>query len=113
MSDRLSQEPNELFRINNDEDAKMFLLEMGLMGKFSNTATSRTQILTYGEHPTHWIVAMFFTGKTVPTDNGHLIYCLPKRDYSTSQFQIFVSSIAAGHDYVEYIKPLSPQSEDN
>ena len=113
MIEELLQNPNKLFQISDDDEAKMCLLEFGLMGKFSAMTASRTQMITYGDHPTHFVVAMYFTGKTKNSDNGYLIYLLPKNTYPPDRAMEFVQKMAGMHDYAETVKLLADQSSDN
>jgi hypothetical protein len=109
----LLKNPDTIFETKNDTTAKLWLLELGLMGKFSNTSDSRTQLITHRDHPTHFIVAMFFTGKTKKSDNGYVIFCLPKSEFPPELALQFVEKISREQGYVESVKPLADQSSDN
>lgn len=93
MIEILNQMPSQFFQFADDAEAKTILFELGLIDKFSikppyNQSTA--QSITYAEHPTHFIFAMLFLGKTKKEDNGYVVFCLPKSEYSPEDAMKFV-----------------------
>jgi hypothetical protein len=104
----LLKNPDEFFQTENDHEAKAFLVEVGLSAQIKTDITeSRTQLITYGDHSTHFIAVEYFTGKTVKTDNGYLIYCLPKSQFSADDFAEFLQKAFSNmHFGIEVLRPL-------
>jgi hypothetical protein len=70
----------------------MLLLELGLLDQLKNKVEgidSTNQTVT-GECKTHFILALFFTGKTLETDNGYIVYAFPKSKVSIKQMGLFI-----------------------
>ena len=91
--------PCQFFQIDDDAEAKTILFELGLIDKFSIKppyAQSTAQFVTYRDHPTHFIFAMLFVGKTKKEDNGYVVFCLPKREYSPESAMKFVHNKLEG-----------------
>lgn len=108
--------PNQFFQFADDKEAKQLLFELGLIDKFSKKPIgndSAAQLVTYGEHLTHFIVAMFFTGKTKPEDNGYVVFCLPKSQYSPERASQFVRLKMEGQGLPVVVKPFSGKSVEN
>jgi hypothetical protein len=99
MIEILNQMPGQFFQFSDDGEAKIMLFELGLIDKFSIKpphGQSTAQFVTYGEHPTHFIFAMLFVGKTKKEDNGYVVFCLPKSEYSSESAMKFVHSKLKG-----------------
>jgi hypothetical protein len=92
----ITDTPDEFRRIMDDADAKLILIEFGLIenllkhGKrpagvsLSEPWSARTY---FTDHPTHWIVADYFCGFPNSTDNGFVVDCIPKSRVSLEQFR--------------------------
>jgi hypothetical protein len=114
LNDVLLSQPEMRFEIDNDEQAKQFLVEFGLTGQIkTDIVESRTQMLSSDKHKTHNFVVMYFSGKTVPTDNGYLIYCLPKAHFPKDKFVGFLRQMGALHEDVVTIRPLNDDAASN
>jgi len=119
MIERLQKNPNQLFQFSEDSEAKVLLFELGLIDKFSKgvqNIASTNQVVT-GLCPTHYILAMFFTGKTIQSDNGYLVYAVPRSQVSPKQMGDFMSQIMAklkiySHETITE-KMFSPDSSEN
>ena len=99
MIEILNQMSSQFFQFDNDKEAKTVLFELGLIDKFSIKppyAQSTAQFVTYGEHPTHFIFAMLFVRKTKKEDNGYVVFCLPKSEFSPESAMKFVRSKLEG-----------------
>lgn len=99
MIEILNQMPSQFFQFDDDSEAKTILFELGLIDKFSIKppfAPSTAQFVTFGEHLTHFIFAMLFVGKTKQEDNGYVVFCLPKSEYSPESAMKFVQSKLEG-----------------
>ncbi len=95
MLNKLQKNPNEVFTISDDNEAKILLLELGLFDQFKNKVEgidSTNQTVT-GECKTHFILALFFTGKTLDTDNGYIVHAFPKSKVSIEQMGIIYNQI--------------------
>ena len=107
-NDDLVNNPGRIFEIDDDDDARRFLLEVGLLGRFThdNSPSSGRELVTYDEHPTHFVVVLYFTGQAVRSDNGYLIYCLPKNRLTPELANAFIENIASAHDCLRSMRPL-------
>lgn len=89
MIEILEQIPDQTIQFDDDEQAKQLLFELGMVDKFlkkPKTKTStNTQLVTHFSHPTHYIIAMHFSGHKRPEANGYLVYCLPKSKFTKEQ----------------------------
>jgi hypothetical protein len=57
---------------------------------------------------THYIFAMLFTGKTLPSDNGYAVYCVPKSAMTIEQMNEFVKEqIQKFEPYTKYVHSVS------
>jgi len=97
MADKLQNAPDEQFDIDDDADAKVLLLELGILDKFTTKLPSHetTQAVVYREHPTHHILALLYAGHSNPVDNGFFVFCLPRSRFSPEQFQLFADRFLA------------------
>ena len=116
MIEILEQMPNQLFQFDDDDEAKRLLFELRMIDKFTprpNIKPSTTQVLTEANHPTHFIFAMYFAGKTNPTDNGYLVFCLPKSQFSPEQAMAFMQQKMAGQGSPSVFKFIPADSSQN
>jgi len=118
MNKNLLENPNQPFQIQDNAEAKSLLLELGLLETFSdkmaaNNGAGTTQIVTYGEHPTHFIIALLFLGMTLATDNGYYVVCMPKNQFSEQQATELFYQIALRQGFPLGIKPLWKGSANN
>lgn len=116
MLEILSQNPHKMVTVEDDKEAKTLLFELGLIDKFSKNpllGASTAQAVTHGDHPTHFVFAMLFLGKTAKQDNGYLVYCLPKSQYPPSKAMEFVRTVLKSQGKVAVAKPLSGTSAEN
>jgi hypothetical protein len=93
----LSEQRDQVVIIRDDLDAKVLLVELGIFEKFSkrgDLAESWAQILTYSDHPTHWIIATWFTGSDDPVEDGFDIACYPKSLYSESMMDVVLAKFS-------------------
>jgi len=98
MIEKLTKNPDQLFEITDDSEAKLLLTQLGLVDKFRKKVPgveSSNQIAT-GTCKTHYILALYFTGKTVETDNGYLVYAVPKSEVSVDQMIQYTAAILTG-----------------
>ena len=112
MIKQLQQNPDKLFQITNDSEAKVLLLELGLMGTFSNRVEgieSPTEAVT-GECSTHYILAMLFSGRTKPEDNGYVVYGFPKSKCSPEKAMAMTEDILKQAGMLHAVKNISKSS---
>jgi hypothetical protein len=96
----ISDTPDEVRSIIDDADAKLLLMQLGIIEKLlehgkalkeSNVAgfsKSHAATAYSPDHPTHWIMATYCSGFTNPTDNGFMVDCIPKSRCSFEQFRV-------------------------
>jgi len=92
------------------------LLELGILDRFSqksSEAPSTTQTVTQGNHPTHWILALLYLGKTKPKDNGYLVICLPKSKSTPQMVAILAEKLLKNRGTIAGFKALPGDSSDN
>lgn len=68
--------------ILDNEPAKIFLAEVGMLGDFAQDSLP-AQSLRFSinrNHPTHWILAHCHAGHKNEADNGYAVFCFLKRD---------------------------------
>ena len=106
MIDQLQKKPDHFFEIANDKQAKTLLVELELMALFVETSGLQTQIIASAKHPTHFIVALFFSGKKKKGGNGYLVFCLPRKRFPPESAAQFLEQIALNQDTACSIKFL-------
>jgi hypothetical protein len=89
MNDVFSQHLDSPFKILDDGAAVAWIVQFGLLNKFWKTPLSESgrprkygEILSYPDHPTHWVFAFRFTGFPEAADNGYALHCFPKSQFS-------------------------------
>jgi hypothetical protein len=117
MNKKLLENPHIPFSFDNDEECKMLLLELGLSNRLSQNpvgfGNSPAQTVTHLNHPTHWIHAMLFLGKTRPEDNGYMIVCFPKSEMTMLQFGSAIDGIMKGQGQIGTANFIPGDSSDN
>jgi hypothetical protein len=92
MLEVLKQNPDKEFRFDDKFEVKSILLELGIAGRFSQNPPNvpngkqSQQLVSYDEHPTHFIHAILFLGNPDPKENGYIVLCLPRSKFSYAQF---------------------------
>jgi len=91
MIEKLKNSPNEEFRISNDAQAEVLLLELGILDRFKRAPQphATTQAVVFNEHPTHHVLGALYLGHPKPADNGYFVICLPRSQFTTKQFHKF------------------------
>src|ERR1700722_8370897 len=97
MIEKLQKNSGEMFQISNDDEAKVLLMELGLIDRFSKIVkgVSSTNQFVTGICQTHYILGFLFTGKTVETDNGYLVYAVPRSKFSSQKMKEMTVQIMA------------------
>jgi hypothetical protein len=44
------------------------------------------QLVSYGEHPTHFIHVILYLGNPDPKENGYVVLCFPRSKFTCVQF---------------------------
>jgi hypothetical protein len=95
------------------------LCELGVIDKFSKKVEgveSSNQFLTT-ENETHYFFAWLFTGKTLASDNGYVVYANPKSIFTLEMMHEFVNAqwqrIAPHSKSIHSAKLFSPTSSEN
>jgi hypothetical protein len=92
----ITDTPDEVRRIADNTDAKLFLTQLGLLDKLLELAVRPEGVspskpwgsrLYLSNHITHWIIADYYCGYANPADNGFLITCIPKSQCSPDEFR--------------------------
>lgn len=99
MIEKLERNPHEGLALVDDE-AKMLCFELGIVDRFKDFHELRTQIVVFGEHPTHHILALRFSGQPDPSENGFQVSCLPKSKVSTAKFAEIITGYNLGSDVI-------------
>ncbi len=70
-------------------------MEVGLIDKFSKQPPSIPwfELVTYADHPTHWLVGMLFRGFPDAKDNGYVVRCYPRSQFSETQMDATLESL--------------------
>jgi len=116
MTEKLKNAPNEQFDIADDTEAKVLLLELGILDRFKNKVPPHetTQAVVYGEHPTHHILAVLYSGHSNPADNGFVVFCLPRTRFSPHQFHLFADKfLGAAPDNIVDVQPFGNSPTGN
>jgi hypothetical protein len=115
MVERLQHNPDKLFQFTNNARVKVLLFELGLIDKFSKVVPgvpAPTEAVT-GECSTHYILAILFSGRTKPDDNGYVVYCFPKSQCSAEKASQVVRDILKAQGQLHLAKPFSKNSSEN
>ena len=92
MLEALKQNPDKEFRFDDEFEVKSILLELGIAGRFSQkppnlpSGKQSQQLVSYGEHPTHFIHVILYLGNPDLKENGYVVLCLPRSKISYGQF---------------------------
>jgi hypothetical protein len=92
MLEILKQNPDKVFTFDDEFEIKSILLELGIAGRFSRNPPNvprgqqSQQIVSYGEHPTHFIHVILYLGHPDPKENGYIVLCFPRSKFSYGQF---------------------------
>ena len=90
----LSDHPNEIVGTSNDDEAKAFLAELGVLEKMQNQRVAPGRFsnqlvrLDIWNHPTHWITALKVDGSDRPEECGYVVRCLPKSRLTLAQAKL-------------------------
>jgi hypothetical protein len=99
MIEKLKQHPNDPFAWADDE-AKLLCVELGIVNRFKDFNELRTQVVEFGEHPTHHILALRFSGQPDPSENGFQVTCVPKSKVSPAEFQEMTAKYNLGSQVI-------------
>ena len=93
ISQNLAKHPDKAFNLTIHSQAKMLLLEIGILDQFLDNAPPpewNGQWITsigYADHPTHWIVGFQYLGFATPNENGYGAICIPKTECTTAELE--------------------------
>jgi hypothetical protein len=95
------QRLDEFLRLNphiaaesrDDAKCKTFLGELGVLECLARSNEPNLSVLTFPNHPTHWIVGLRWSGYPKPEQNGYRIFCLPKQQATEADAKKFVQYI--------------------
>ncbi len=104
----LKSHPNYTARISDDEDAAMLLFELGILEKLKKqSAESRafsptgSAAMFHQKFGSHWICAVLYHGSKRKEDDGFIVQCLPKSEFTQSEAQAeFQRMFSAAGGYV-------------
>ena len=92
MLEILKQNPDKDFQFDDEFETKSILLELGIAGRFSRNPPNvpseeqSQQLVSYGEHPTHFIHVILYLGNPDPEENGYVVLCYPRSKFSYAEF---------------------------
>jgi hypothetical protein len=90
---------NEPFQILDDTIAAVVLRQCGIFENFKGSERPDfphrsisgqgiyAEVATFADHPTHWLIALRFSGSPLAVDNGHMIRCYPKSRINAEEMQ--------------------------
>lgn len=120
MLEVLKQNPDKNFQFDDEFEVKSIILELGIAGRFSlnlpNVPRGKQsqQLVSYGEHPTHFIHVILYLGNLDPNENGYVVLCFPRSKYSYEQFMEVAKKILnPTDDRILGAKFFSGDSRDN
>ena len=94
IGDKLARNPNEIFEFHHNGQIKDFLIDLNVESKFeAGLEGEQQQVVQYGEHPTHFILIVRWSGYAHRQDNGNYVWCLPKRKFTREKFTEFCKRI--------------------
>lgn len=98
MLGKLSNNPDELFRTIDDSEAKLLMMEAGMPNLFEKVVpgVKATTQFSSGQCATHYLLVMFFTGRTVQTDNGYFLMAWPKSKTTLVQLYLDMAELFNG-----------------
>ena len=99
MLEVLAQNPDVLIDIRDDKNAATFLLELGMIGKFSkNPSLSQPWFsMIFTKYGTHFIVGVSFSGFADEKENGYAAHCFPYKHFSSKRVCDWIDSMYEGH----------------
>lgn len=118
--EKILNSPDEFFQIADNNEAKALLFELGIIDKFAKnqggTGKATVQAIT-GDLRTHYVLAMFCEGNPLESDNGYVVFCIPRTQRSPAEmnemmpllFRIFEGKGMA----LQNSKQLRPFSSEN
>jgi hypothetical protein len=118
ISEKLKRSLSEVAEFKDDDEIKEFLVELGLLNRFSADATgpagekTMIQSATEVNHGTHFISVFFWTGYDEPEQNGYRLWAFPKSLCNLKQFVEIhqkLSEAIGGRGQVVSIEPFSGQ----
>jgi len=116
MSDPFIQKRGQVFEIRDDDDARAFLLRLGILDKFSKRAQLAgewAESVGHADHPTHWILATRFSGFSDALENGFVVQGWPKTLYSLERINALLHArnqkLFPGGLEVERYDSIDPQ----
>lgn len=89
----LSAYPSVYRRITDQAEASQILQECGLLERLERVSRPANHTgewmtsLPWLKHPTHWLVAVVYSGFENAAQNGYVVYCVPKSRCSAYEFQ--------------------------
>ena len=101
MNEKLTSNPARYLQIVDDDEASALLFELGLIDKFlKNPSPAEPWFSLVADmfHPTHYIVGAQFVGFQTATENGYVVHCFPKSQYSTDQVKEWIAMYRANCD---------------
>jgi hypothetical protein len=87
ITQKLERYPNNPFEFDHNGQIKDLLIDLSIESKFkAGLEGERVQAVHYGEHPTHFILIVLWSGYADRNENGYLAWCFPKKRWSFEQF---------------------------
>ncbi len=79
LAEFLKLNPHMGAESRDDAKCKALLGELGMLELFKRSDEPNLSVLTFRNHPTHWIVGLLWSGYPKPDQNGYRVFCLPKQ----------------------------------
>ena len=119
IGDKLARNPNDFLEFHHNGQIKDFLNELNIESKFkAGLEGERIQAVQYGEHPSHFILIVLWSGYAHRQDNGHFVWCLPKRKFTFEKFMEFSKRVLKSTDDrtpdadISWTRPGNPTNQD-
>lgn len=87
----LTLNPNQIVATEEDQKCKALLLELGLINDFPQYDGPNMTVLTAACHPTHWVMAVCWSGYAEPDGNGYSVWFLPWSLFSAAGLKDYVN----------------------
>lgn len=92
--------PSTEFILSDDQQVRAILLHLGVLNDFSEDcgfSGERLLLRTYKNHASHWLLAVRFSGFSVPSENGFILHGWPKGDFPESVLVFHLDQYKRNH----------------
>jgi hypothetical protein len=76
-----------------DAKCKALLMQLGMLELLTRSVSPSLSVMRYPAHPTHWIIALLWSGYSERGGNGYQVICLPKSQVPEQGVQQIVEEV--------------------